>query len=85
MNRRRFLAASAAASALGAASSAAARTAKPFKAIVPPLSQKEFAELKAAAPTIELVQCQNEEEAIAQASDAEVVFGFITQRVIRAG
>lgn len=85
MNRRRFLAASAATAALGATSHAAAQSSKRLKVIIPPASPKELAELKAAAPSIDLVVCQSEEEAIAQAGDADAVFAFISPRVIRAG
>jgi phosphoglycerate dehydrogenase-like enzyme len=84
MNRRHFLAASAAATSLGASSAAAIRSSKSLKVIVPPVSPVELAELKAAAPSIELIQCQNEDEAVAQAGDADAVFAFITQKVIRA-
>ncbi len=53
--------------------------------IIPPTGPKELAELKAAAPGIELVACRNEEEAIAQASDADAVYALITPQVIHAG
>ncbi len=85
MNRRHFLAASAAATALGATTGAPARSSKPLKVIIPPTGPKELAELKAAAPGIELVACRNEEEAIAQASDADAVYALITPQVIHAG
>lgn len=84
MNRRHFLAASAAAGALSAASSTAARASKPLKVLIPPTSPQELVELKSAAPGIELIQCRNEDEAVAQASDADAVYAFITQKVIRA-
>jgi phosphoglycerate dehydrogenase-like enzyme len=85
MNRRHFLAASAGATALAATSGTAALPSKPLKVIIPPLEPRELSELKAAAPTVELIQCQSEEEAIARADDADAVYGFITQKVIRAG
>jgi phosphoglycerate dehydrogenase-like enzyme len=85
MNRRHFLAASAATTALARAAGAASRSSKPLKVIIPPTSPKEIAELKAAAPAIELVECRNEQEAIAQASEADAVYGLITPQVIRAG
>jgi len=85
VNRRSFLAASAATTALGATAGAAARNAKQLKVIIPPVSPKELAELKGAAPLIELVQCQSEEDAIGQVGDADAVYALITPRVIRAG
>src|SRR5262249_39086090 len=42
------------------------------------------AELEAAAPGVELVQCRSEDEAIAHAAGASACYGFITPRVIRA-
>jgi phosphoglycerate dehydrogenase-like enzyme len=83
MNRRHFLAASAATTALARTAAANPRSSKPLKVIIPPISPKDLAELKAAAPTVNLVQCQNQDEAIAQASDADAVYAFITPKVIR--
>jgi phosphoglycerate dehydrogenase-like enzyme len=85
MNRRHFLATSAATTAWCTAGPAATRASKPLKVIVPPLGPHELAELRAAAPEIELVQCRNEEEAIAQVEGADAVYAFITRQVIRAG
>ena len=50
MNRRHFLAASAAAAALASATSAPARQSGRLKVIVPPMNPAELADLKAAAP-----------------------------------
>ncbi len=84
MNRRHFLAASAATTALGATATATARSSKPLKVIIPPSTPNELAELKAAAPGIELVQCQTEEDAIGHAADADAVYAWISPQVIRA-
>ncbi len=83
MNRRHFLAASAATTALAGRSVAAVYSSKPLKVIIPPSEPQELAELKAAAPGIELVECRSEEDAIAQASDADAVYAWITPQVIR--
>ena len=85
MNRRHFLAASAATSALAATSSASARTAKQLKVIIPAMKPEELADLKNAAPSVQLVECKSEEEAIRQVADAHASYGFLSQSVIRAG
>ncbi len=85
MNRRRFLAASAATSALAAATSASARPAKGLKVVIPPTKPDELAELKTVAPSVRLVECRNEEEAVAQIADADASYAFISHAVIRAG
>ena len=85
MNRRRFLAASAATSALAAVPSASARPAKDLKVVIPPTKPEELAELKTIAPSVRLVECQNEEEAVAQIADADASYAFISQAIIRAG
>ena len=85
MNRRHFLAASAATSALAAAQAASARTAKELKVVVPAMKPEELAELKAVAPSVNLVQCKSEQEAIAQIADADACYGFLSPAVIRAG
>src|SRR5262249_16833061 len=51
----------------------------------PVMEPAALADLKAAAPEIELVQCRNEAEAIEQAPGAAGCYAFITPRVIRAG
>jgi phosphoglycerate dehydrogenase-like enzyme len=85
MNRRHFLAASAATAALGTAATASEQASSSRKVIVPEMSADELAELKAAAPSLELVPCKNEDEAIAQVRDAAASYGFISQRIIQAG
>ncbi len=94
MNRRHFLAASAATTALTAAGTAAATAAvtasarasrTPLKVIVPQISSEQLADLKAAAPSLELVPCKSEDEAIAQIGDAAASYGYISQRIIQAG
>ena len=39
----------------------------------------ELAELKAVAPSVRLVECKNEQEAIAQAADADASYGFLSR------
>jgi phosphoglycerate dehydrogenase-like enzyme len=45
----------------------------------------ELTELESAAPGVELIQCRSEDEAIAHAAAASACYGFISQRLIRAG
>ncbi len=85
MNRRRFLAASATTSALAAAASASARPPKDLKVVIPPTKPDELAELKTVAPSVRLVECQNEQEAVAQIADADASYAFISPAIIRAG
>ena len=85
MNRRLFLAASASASAVVAARPSMAQQSGRPKVIVPPTKPAELAELKAAAPALELVECQTEAEAIEQAPGAAACYAFITPGLIRAG
>jgi len=88
MNRRNFLAASAAAATLttvAAAATTTTRSKKGLKVIIPPTPPSELAELESAAPGIELIQCRSEDEATEHAAGAQACYGFITQRVLRAG
>lgn len=85
MNRRHFLATSTAAVALAATTAAPAHTSKKLKVLIPTTKPDDLAELKAAAPEAELVECRDEAEALEQARDAVASYGFITPRVIRAG
>jgi phosphoglycerate dehydrogenase-like enzyme len=85
MNRRHFLAASAATTTLAATDSASARPAKDLKVIIPPTKPDELAELNAVAPSVRLVECKNEQEAIAQVVDADASYAFISPAIIRAG
>ncbi len=85
MNRRHFLAASAATTALTASIEASAQASKRLKVIIPAMKPEDLSELKAAAPGVELVPCRNEAEAIDQVRDADASLGFISPRIIRAG
>jgi phosphoglycerate dehydrogenase-like enzyme len=89
MNRREFLAGSAAVAgnlaSSGGGAAAAAKAGQPTKVLVPPLEAAQVAELRAAAPQIELVVCRNGQEALTHAPEAEASFGFISPEVIRAG
>ena len=85
MNRRHFLAASAASTALAAAATASAQASEQLKVIVPTMKPEELADLKAVAPFVLLVECKNEDEAIRQVVDAHASYGFLSQAVIRAG
>src|SRR5262245_7971197 len=86
MNRRNFLAASATTMALTGANVSTTSAARPVKAlsvIIPTTRPTELAELEAAAPGVELVQCRSEDKAIAHAAGASACYGFITPGVIR--
>jgi phosphoglycerate dehydrogenase-like enzyme len=87
MNRRYFLAAStsAAAVAVAPATPALAHHSARLKVIVPPLQPAELNDLNAAAPGLELVECQSEAEAVEKAPAAAACYGFITPAVLRAG
>jgi phosphoglycerate dehydrogenase-like enzyme len=85
MNRRHFLAASTSAAALTSAAPALARHTGRLKVIIPPMDPPGLADLKAAAPDLELIECRSEAEAVAQAPGAAACYGFITPAVIRAG
>jgi phosphoglycerate dehydrogenase-like enzyme len=85
MNRRSFLAASAAVATAAPAARSHAGAAGPLKVLVPPLPPEEISELQAAAPGIELVVCRGEDEAVARAADARASYGFISARMLRAG
>jgi phosphoglycerate dehydrogenase-like enzyme len=84
MNRRDFLAVSTATMTL-TSTTAAVQGVKAPKVIIPTTTPSELAELESAAPGIELVQCRSEDEAIAHAPGAQACYGFISQRLIRAG
>jgi phosphoglycerate dehydrogenase-like enzyme len=84
MNRRHFLAASTAAAALASAAPASARQSGRLKVIVPAMEPSALADLKSAAPGIDLVECRSEAEAIEQAPGAAACYAFITSGVIRA-
>jgi phosphoglycerate dehydrogenase-like enzyme len=85
MNRRHFLAATAATTALASTTSAPARQSGRLKVLVPAMSPAELDDLKSVAPEIDLVVCRGEAEASEQARGAVACYGFITRDVIRAG
>jgi phosphoglycerate dehydrogenase-like enzyme len=91
MNRRHFLANSAAVATLAAAQTAGAQAPTPgsgsgrVKVLIPSTPDEQLAELKAAAPNAELVVCQNEAEALRNVEGASASYGFITRGLIRAG
>src|SRR5262249_2359357 len=62
-----------------------AHTAKELKVIIPVMKPEELADLKSAAPSVQLVECKSEEEAIRQVVDAHASYGFLSQSVIRPG
>src|SRR5262249_33650767 len=89
MNRRSFLATSAAAATLAASQTVSAQGQASgsgrARVLIPNTPADQLAELKAAAPAAELVVCQNEEEALKNVEGAHASYGFITARMIRAG
>ncbi len=85
MNRRLFLAASTSAAAVAPLAPALARQSGRLKVIVPPMGPAELADLRAAAPTLDLVECRSEADAIENAPGAAACYGFITPGVIRGG
>jgi phosphoglycerate dehydrogenase-like enzyme len=85
MNRRLFLASSAAAATLAAAGTASAQAPGRVKVLIPNTPPDQLSELKEVAPGAELVVCQNEQEALKKVEGAHASYGFITRGVIRAG
>ena len=85
MNRRHFLAVSTASTALAATASASARPSKELKVIIPAMKPDELADLKAVAPGVRLVECKDEQAAIAHAGDTDASYAFLSPAVIRAG
>jgi phosphoglycerate dehydrogenase-like enzyme len=86
MNRRRFLVTSTAAATLAAATAAPAQQGtRRLRVLVPPQSPEHLADLKAAAPEAELVECRDGREALANAADADASYGYITPEILRAG
>ena len=85
MNRRHFLASGAATTALAATTRPSTLTARELKVILPVMKPEELADLKIAAPSVQLVECKNEAEAIRQVEGAHASYGFLSQSVIRAG
>jgi phosphoglycerate dehydrogenase-like enzyme len=84
MDRRHFLAASAAAT-LASTATAHAQDTKRLKVLIPTTKPDDLEDLKAAAPVLELVECRDESEAVDKVGDAAASYGFITPRLIRAG
>ena len=79
MNRRNFLAASAsAAAALAPTTSSQARTAERLKVLIPTTPPEQLSELREAAPGAELIECRNENDAVAGVGDAVATYGFIS-------
>src|SRR5262245_58833347 len=85
MNRRYFLAASAAATTLAASQSASAKAPSRLKVLIPNTAPAQLAELEAAGAGIELVQCRNETEAIDNVEGAHASYGFISRSLIAKG
>jgi phosphoglycerate dehydrogenase-like enzyme len=85
MNRRNFLATSAAAATLAATQTVSAQAPGRLKVLIPNTPPDQLAELKAAAPAAELVVCHNEQEALKHVEGAHASYGFISARLIRAG
>jgi phosphoglycerate dehydrogenase-like enzyme len=85
MNRRHFLAATAATATLVPTTSAPARPFGRLRVLVPPMSPAELDDLKSVAAELDLVVCRGAAEAIEQAPGAVACYGFITRDVIRAG
>lgn len=91
MNRRRFLQASSASTAVGAGLvTTAPLVGSPApsgraKVLVPVLPAEQLAELKAVAPEAELVACRGQGEALAEVEDADASYGFLTPELVRKG
>ncbi|MDG3006915.1 D-2-hydroxyacid dehydrogenase [Paludisphaera mucosa] len=87
MNRRSFLAAASATTAVLAATEApaAARAEGRLKVIVPKLRPEEMSDLQAAAPGLDLIVCGGEDEAVARVAEAQGLCYIVTPRVLRAG
>jgi phosphoglycerate dehydrogenase-like enzyme len=85
MNRRSFLAASAAATSLASTTTAHARANERLKVLIPATSPEQLSELRTAAPDAELVECSSDDEAVGRVGDAVASYGFISPRLIRAG
>src|SRR5579872_3493971 len=85
MDRRAFLGGATGTVALGLArgAGAAVEAGVKLKVLVPGMPPDEMAQLKAAAPNVELVVCGSGEEAIAKAADADGSYGFVGGELIR--
>src|SRR5262249_34860331 len=85
MNRRHFLATSAAAATLAAAQPVSAQASGRLKVLIPNTPPEQLADLKAAASGVELVSCRNEQEALQNVEWDHGSYGFITRALVRAG
>ncbi len=85
MNRRHFLATSAAAATLTAAETVSAQATGRLKVLIPTTPPDQLADLKAAAPGIELVACSDNAAALENVAGAHASYGFISRPLIRAG
>ncbi|HEU4753770.1 MAG TPA: D-2-hydroxyacid dehydrogenase, partial [Armatimonadota bacterium] len=86
MDRRTFLTGAALAPVVETlASGGSAQAQRRLKVVVPELTPEQLAELRAAAPNVELLVCKSEQEAIARVADADGVYGFVSPAVLRAG
>jgi phosphoglycerate dehydrogenase-like enzyme len=56
-----------------------------LRVLVPPLAPEEVAELRQAAPNVELVVARSEREAVQKAAEVDGVYGFASPEVVRAG
>src|SRR5689334_10878030 len=83
MNRRHFLATSAAAATLAAAPTVAAQRPGRLKVLIPSTPPDQLAELSDAAPGVELVPCQNDAEALRNVEGAHASYGFISRSLVR--
>jgi phosphoglycerate dehydrogenase-like enzyme len=85
MNRRLFLASSAAAATFAAGRPVTASHTDSLKILIPPMSPDQLHDLEAAAPGVTLVSCQNEDDALTKIQGAQASIGFISPKLIRAG
>jgi phosphoglycerate dehydrogenase-like enzyme len=85
MNRRHFLSVSAVAATLSTVSAAPAGGGGRIKVLIPTTPPERLSELAEAAPEVELVQCRDDAEALANVAGAHASYGFISAKLIRAG
>src|SRR5258708_5907886 len=88
MNRRAFLTGTTALAASAAAvtnARAGAGKPAPARVLIAPAEAEQLAELKAAAPGVELVVCRDAGEALAHAPEADASYGYITREILAAG
>jgi phosphoglycerate dehydrogenase-like enzyme len=85
MNRRHFLSVSAVAATLSTVSAAPAGGGGRIKVLIPTTPPERLSELAEVAPGVELVQCRDDAEALANVAGAHASYGFISAKLIRAG